>query len=86
MGPKFKLIPFLIFFLPLWRNDYTISIASTGHSSTQTPQSTQVSASTTALPSTIFIASAGQASTHASQPVHFSSLTFAGIKKPFQNY
>jgi hypothetical protein len=86
MGPKTKLNLLLIFGAQSRQNDYAISIASTGHSSTHTPQSTQVSASTTALPSTIFIASAGQASTHASQPVHLSSFTFAGIKIPFQKH
>jgi hypothetical protein len=54
-------------------------IASTGQVSTQTPQSTQASASTTALLLTIFIASLGHSETHDSQPVHFSLSTLAGI-------
>jgi hypothetical protein len=54
-------------------------IASTGQVSTQTPQSTQASGSTTALPLTIFIASLGHSGTQDSQPVHFSLSTLAGI-------
>ncbi len=46
-------------------------IASTGHSSTQVPQSIQVSASTVATSSTD-IASMGQTSAHDPQPVHVS--------------
>jgi hypothetical protein len=58
-------------------------MASTGHSSTQTPQSTHLSAMTTATPSCISIASLGHESMHAPQPVQLS-LTFAGIANPFQ--
>jgi hypothetical protein len=54
-------------------------IASTGQASTQTPQSTQASGSTTALSLTIFIASLGHSGTQDSQPVHFSLSTLAGI-------
>jgi hypothetical protein len=54
-------------------------IASTGHTSTQAPQSPQVSASTTAKPSFIAMASNGHDSTQVSQPVHFSGLTAAGM-------
>jgi hypothetical protein len=59
-------------------------MASTGHSSTQTPQSTHLSASITALSSTISIASLGQQSTHAPQPVQVPLSTIAGIFIPFQ--
>jgi len=58
---------------------YSILIASTGQTSTQTPQSTQESIFTTALPSTILIASLGHSGTQASQPIHFCSSTLAGI-------
>ncbi len=54
-------------------------IASTGHESTQTPQSMHFSASTSAFSETIAIASLGHSETQDSQPVHFSSSTFAGI-------
>jgi hypothetical protein len=57
-------------------------IAATGHASTHAPQSTQASP-TTALPSTMLIASLGHSPTQVSQPVHFPSLTFAGIYKSF---
>jgi hypothetical protein len=46
-------------------------IASTGHSSTQVPQSMHVSGSTTAVSSS-FNASTGHTSTHAPHAVHFS--------------
>jgi hypothetical protein len=59
-------------------------IASTGHSSTQTPQSTHLSGSTQALPSFIEIASLGQDSTQDSQPVQVSLSTFAGMIFPFK--
>jgi hypothetical protein len=58
-------------------------IASAGQASTQTPQSTQLSALTFALPSTMLIAVLGHSPTQVSQPVHFSGLTSAGISKPF---
>jgi hypothetical protein len=45
----------------------------------QTPQSIQVSTSTTALSLTMLMASLGHSSTQASQPVHFCSSTLAGI-------
>jgi hypothetical protein len=64
---------------------YSILIASTGHSSTQTPQSTHLSVSTQALPLFIAIASLGQHSKHDSQPVQVSFSTFAGIFYPFLN-
>jgi hypothetical protein len=54
-------------------------IVSAGQTSTQTPQSTQASISTTALSSTIFIASLGHSGTQDSQPVHFFLSTLAGI-------
>jgi hypothetical protein len=54
-------------------------IASAGQVSTQTPQSTQASRSTTALSSTIFIASLGHSGTQDSQPLHFFLSTLAGI-------
>jgi hypothetical protein len=54
-------------------------IASAGQASTQTPQSTQASISTTALSLTIFIASLGHSGTQDSQLVHFSLSTLAGI-------
>jgi hypothetical protein len=58
-------------------------IAVTGQASTQAPQSTQASP-TTALPSIMLIASLGHSLTQLSQPVHLSTVTFAGIYKPFQ--
>jgi hypothetical protein len=58
---------------------YSMAIASTGHTSTQAPQSPQVSASTTAKPSFMAMASNGHDSTQVSQPVHFSELTTAGM-------
>jgi hypothetical protein len=64
-------------------NHYSMLMASTGHSSTQTPQSTHLSASTTALPSCISMASLGQQSTHAPHPVQVPLSTFAGIFNPF---
>jgi hypothetical protein len=45
----------------------------------QTPQSMQLSASTTALSSSMLIASLGHSETQVSQPVHLSLSTFAGI-------
>jgi len=45
----------------------------------QTPQSMQVSGSTTAFSLTILMASLGHSSTQVSQPVHFSLSTLAGI-------
>jgi hypothetical protein len=54
-------------------------IASTGQASMQTPQSTQLSGFTFALPSTMLIALLGHSLTQVSQPVHFSRLTSAGI-------
>lgn len=62
-------------------------IACTGHSSTQVPQSTQVSGSTFAL-SSIVIASTGQTSLQLPHPVHFSTSTFAaiGISFPYASY
>jgi hypothetical protein len=59
--------------------DYSMEIASTGHTSTHAPQSPQVSASTTAKASFIEMASNGHDSTQVSQPVHFSALTTAGM-------
>jgi len=50
----------------------------------QTPQSTQLSALTFALPSTMLIALLGHSCTQDSQPVHFSLFTSAGIRQPFQ--
>jgi hypothetical protein len=61
-------------------------MASTGHSSTQTPQSTHLSATTNALPLRISMASLGQASTHDSHPVHVLASTFAGIVNPFPKH
>jgi hypothetical protein len=58
-------------------------IASAGQASTQTPQSTQLSVLTFALPSTMLMAVLGHSPTQVSQPVHFSRLTSAGISKPF---
>jgi hypothetical protein len=54
-------------------------IASTGQVSTQMPQSTQASISTTALSLTIFIASLGHSGTQDSQPVHFFLSILVGI-------
>lgn len=68
------------------RNTYSMLIASTGHSSTQTPQSTHFSGSITAFPSCMEIASLGQASKQDSQPVHLSASTFAGIFAPFNTF
>jgi hypothetical protein len=81
----FKLCVFSFTFL------YSILIALTGQASTQTPQSMQASAFTTALPSTMLIASLGHSDTQDSQPVHIPSLTLAGIymtlsKKQFRIY
>jgi hypothetical protein len=57
-----------------------MEIASTGHSSTQTPQSVQLELSTLAFASPFMaIALAGHAPTQASHPVHFSLSTNAGI-------
>lgn len=58
-------------------------MASTGHSPTQTPQSTHESATILALLLSILIASLGHDSRQASQPVHFPLSTFAGITQPF---
>jgi hypothetical protein len=52
--------------------------ACTGHSSTQVPQSIQVSALTSAFSVTL-IASTGHADSQAAQPVHFSLSTFTAI-------
>lgn len=68
---------------PLNLLHYSIVIASTGHSSQQTAQSTQLSAFITALPSSIVIASLGHESRHDSQPVHVSASILAGIIKSF---
>jgi hypothetical protein len=62
---------------------YSKLIASTGHASTHTPQSTHASF-TSALPSTILIASLGHSEIQDSQPVHLSLSTTAGIVKSFQ--
>jgi hypothetical protein len=70
---------------PLILYDYSMLIASTGHSSTQAAQSTHASASITALLSSILIASLGHESTQDSQPVHVSASIFAGIVYPFKN-
>lgn len=59
-------------------------MASAGQVSTQTPQSTQLSALTCALPPTMLIALLGHSLTQDSHPVHFSLLTSAGIQQPFQ--
>ena len=61
--------------------NYSMLMASSGQASTQTPQSTQASGSTTALSPDILIASLGHSPTHDSQPVHFSLSTTAGISK-----
>ncbi len=53
-------------------------IASTGHSSTQVPQSIHVASSISALSFTV-IASTGQTSLQAPHAVHFSLSTFATI-------
>ena len=53
-------------------------MASTGHESTHTPQSTHDSV-IMALPPFILIASLGHSPMHVSQPVHVSLFTFAGI-------
>jgi hypothetical protein len=58
-------------------------MASAGQASTQTPQSTQLSAFTWALPSTMLIALLGHSLTQDSHPVHFPLLTSAGIQQPF---
>ena len=60
-----------------------IAVASTGHSPTQTPQSTHESATILALLLSSLIASLGHDSRQASQPVHFPLSTFAGITQPF---
>jgi hypothetical protein len=57
------------FFYKIEWDDYPKLIASTGHSSTQAPQSTQSSV-ILAFPSSITIASVGHALTQASHPVH----------------
>jgi hypothetical protein len=62
-----------------------MQMASTGHSSTQTPQSTHLSASITALQSCISMASLGHTSTQEAQPEHVSEVTFAGIDIPFKH-
>jgi hypothetical protein len=54
-------------------------IASSGQASTQTPQSTQLLASTIAFSLAMLIASLGHSSTQVSQPVHFAGFTLAGI-------
>jgi len=59
-------------------------MASEGQVSTQTPQSTQFSALTCALPPTMLIALLGHSLTQDSHPVHLSLLTSAGIQQPFQ--
>lgn len=59
-------------------------MAPTGQASTQTPQSTQLSALTCALPLTMLIALLGHSLTQDSHPVHLSFLTSAGIQQPFQ--
>ncbi len=59
---------------------YSISMQLVGQQSTQTPQSTHSSASTTAISSSfIAIAVAGHSSTHDPQPTHSSALIFATI-------
>jgi hypothetical protein len=65
-------------FYQLKNGNQSIVIASTGHSSTQAPQSMHSSV-TLAFPSSITIASVGHDPTHASHPVQVPSLTFAGI-------
>jgi hypothetical protein len=62
----------------LLKQTYSIEIASSGHSSTQAPQSIH-SLETLALSLTIEIASTGHALTQLSQPVHFSASTRAAI-------
>jgi hypothetical protein len=62
---------------------YSMLMASTGHSPTQTAQSTHASRSMVALLEAILMASLGQASRQDSQPVHFTLSTFAGITQPF---
>jgi hypothetical protein len=52
--------------------------ACTGHSSTQVPQSIQVSSLTSAF-SVTFIASTGHADAQAAQPVHVALSTFTAI-------
>jgi hypothetical protein len=64
-------------------NPYML-IASVGQASMHTPQSTQPSALTTALPSTMLIALLGHSLIQDSQPVHLSAFTSAGIQQPFQ--
>ena len=54
------------------RNVYGASIASDGQTSTQAPQSVQVSASITYLPSPSLIASTGHSLSHAPQEMHSS--------------
>lgn len=53
-------------------------MASSGHSSTQDPQSVHSSGSTLATSSTV-IASQGHTSAQLPHPEHFSTSTFAGI-------
>jgi len=59
--------------------NYSTLMAPTGHSPSQAPQLTQVSASTTAFSSTILIASTGHAPTQAPQPTQVSLSTTAAI-------
>jgi hypothetical protein len=63
-------VVFLVFFYK--------DIASTGHSSTQAPQSVQVSGSTFALSFNV-MASTGQASTQTPHEIQVSSSTSAGM-------
>jgi hypothetical protein len=70
-------------FRPLSSGCYSILIACSGQASTHTPQSMQASGFTCAFSSTIEMASLGHSLTQASQAVHFSLSTFAGITKPF---
>src|SRR5665648_257906 len=59
---------------------YSISMQPVGQVSTQTPQSTHSSGSTTAISSSfIAIAVAGHSSIHDPQPTHSSALIFAAI-------
>jgi len=62
---------------------YPTVIASAGHSLAQAPQSTQVSASTTATLSSTLIAPTGQTLSHTPQPKHFSVSTLAAMIPPF---
>src|SRR4030042_469740 len=54
-------------------------MAFSGHSSIQVPQSTQVSASTTAFSFSTLMASTGHPSSHVPHPVHFSRSTITAI-------